>query len=185
MRTARRAALAAVGIELVVLLATGIWLYFNYRPSASQAWQDMFPDADTGVQGIRVVHRVASTLLLWTSVVAGVLLVVGPRLHRLRRLVPGLLLVLFAAVGGITGYLLPWDQLALWAVKVGSNYDGFGALLGDEIRFVIIGGVEVSPTAIIRWLGVHVAIGIAGFGTAVWAWRRSAPPPVVERSTES
>ena len=72
-----------------------------------------------------------------------------------------------------TGYLLPWDQLALWAITVGTNMIGSAPVLGEQTRFVLIGGFEVGPNALIRFYTLHV-IGLpllAAIFMAVHFWR--------------
>ena len=68
-----------------------------------------------------------------------------------------------------TGYLLPWDQLAIWAVTVGTNmaratpllgHEGpFGPELGlradNDVRFVLLGGTEVGPPTLLRFYVGH------------------------------
>ena len=48
-----------------------------------------------------------------------------------------------------TGYLLPWDQLALWAVTVGTNMMGYTPVFGDQVRFVLLGGVEIGTDTLL------------------------------------
>jgi quinol-cytochrome oxidoreductase complex cytochrome b subunit len=55
-----------------------------------------------------------------------------------------------------TGYLLPWDDLALWAVTVGTNMIGATPLIGEQLRFLAIGGQEVGQNALIRFYTLHV-----------------------------
>jgi quinol-cytochrome oxidoreductase complex cytochrome b subunit len=72
-----------------------------------------------------------------------------------------------------TGYLLPWDQLALSAVQVGTNVRGYGVLFRPLVRFVFVGGAEVSPDTVIRWLMVHMLVlGPALVSLIVLGWRR-------------
>jgi quinol-cytochrome oxidoreductase complex cytochrome b subunit len=174
VRRARQIAFGLLAAEVVVLIVTGIALYFRYRPTAAQAWNQPLLQVDIQQAGrIRIVHHVASTLALYTSVIAAVLLLVGGRAGRWRWIG---LPILVAAVS-YTGYLLPWDQLALWAVTVGTNLDGYGALFGDQVKFVIIDGVEISPGTLISWLLVHMLVlgpavaVLVGFG-----WRRASKP---------
>jgi quinol-cytochrome oxidoreductase complex cytochrome b subunit len=70
--------------------------------------------------------------------------------------VVGVLLLLVTLLLSFTGYLLPWDQLALWAVTVGTNMMGYSPLVGKEVRFVLLGGVEISTTTLLRWYVLHV-----------------------------
>ena len=56
----------------------------------------------------------------------------------------GVLLLVFTMLLSFTGYLLPWDQLALWAVTVGTNMMGYTPVFGSQVRFVLLGGVEIG-----------------------------------------
>ena len=64
-----------------------------------------------------------------------------------------LLLTVFLS---FTGYLLPWDQLALWAVTVGTNMMGYTPVFGQEVRFVLLGGAEIGSETLLRWYVLHV-----------------------------
>ena len=48
-----------------------------------------------------------------------------------------------------TGYLLPWDQLALWAVTVGTNMGGYSPVLGDQVRFALLGSAEIGTETLL------------------------------------
>ena len=48
------------------------------------------------------------------------------------------------AVLSFTGYLLPWDQLAFWAITVGTNIAAYAPLVGDQIKFLLLGGPRVG-----------------------------------------
>ena len=50
-----------------------------------------------------------------------------------------MILLLLTLLLSFTGYLLPWDQLALWAVAVGTSMMGYTPVLGDQVRFVLLG----------------------------------------------
>jgi quinol-cytochrome oxidoreductase complex cytochrome b subunit len=68
----------------------------------------------------------------------------------------GLLLVtLFLSY---TGYLLPWDQLAFWAITVGTNIIGYVPLLGRPIRFLLLGGHIIGQNALLRFYVLHCVI---------------------------
>ena len=65
------------------------------------------------------------------------------------------------------------DQLALWAITVGTNIGGSAPVLGGQVRFVLIGGFEVGPNALIRFYTLHV-IGLpllAAIFMSVHFWR--------------
>ena len=72
-----------------------------------------------------------------------------------------------------TGYLLPWDQLGIWAVTVGTNMAGATPFVGEQARFLLIGGYEISDNTLVRWYVLHV-IGmplITAVLMAVHFWR--------------
>jgi len=68
----------------------------------------------------------------------------------------GVMLLQFTLLLSFTGYLLPWDQLALWAVTVGTNMMGYTPVLGTQVRFVLLGGKEISGDTLLRWYVLHV-----------------------------
>jgi quinol-cytochrome oxidoreductase complex cytochrome b subunit len=78
----------------ILLTVTGIFLMFFYRPTAAQAWDDIYT----------------------------------------------------------------WDQLALWAVTVGTNMMGYTPVFGDQVRFVLLGGAEIGTDTLLRWYVLHVLL---------------------------
>jgi quinol-cytochrome oxidoreductase complex cytochrome b subunit len=70
--------------------------------------------------------------------------------------VVGVILLVLTLLLSFTGYLLPWDQLAFWAITVGMNIAGAAPVLGGESRFVLLGGFEVGENALIRFYTLHV-----------------------------
>ena len=56
----------------------------------------------------------------------------------------GVVLLMLTLLLSFTGYLLPWDQLALWAVTVGTNMMGYTPVFGSQVRFVLLGGKEIG-----------------------------------------
>jgi len=57
-----------------------------------------------------------------------------------------------------TGYLLPWDQLAFWAITVGTNMSSYAPVVGEKIRFVLLGGNIVSENALLRFYVLHCVV---------------------------
>jgi quinol-cytochrome oxidoreductase complex cytochrome b subunit len=174
--------LAILGVEVVVLVVTGIFLYFVYAPTESQAWGDLLTHGEeTGVRladAVRLVHRLAAVLAFPTALAACILLALRgrPGVRRWTGAVLGVGIVLTTVAVSITGFLLPWDQLALWAVTVGTNIRGYQWLSNDTVRFVLLRGVEVSKGAVFWWLVVHALVLTPMLGAlVVLAWRRARP----------
>ncbi len=57
-----------------------------------------------------------------------------------------------------TGYLLPWDQLAYWAVTVGTNMIGTTPFIGEQLRLILLGAKETGPEALVRFYALHIAV---------------------------
>ena len=153
---ARRIVLGALLAELLVLVATGVALFFVYRPSGARSFAGVDAATDPVVTALRTVHRVGALLTVLTA--TGALVVfVSTRARKLTWAMAGGLVVTVVAAS-VSGYLLPWDQLALRAVTVGADPSGHRPMFSDRVRFVLIGGTEVDPDTIVRWLGVHAVV---------------------------
>ena len=85
----------------------------------------------------------------------------------------GVILLVLTFLLSYTGYLLPWDQLALWAVTVGVNMVGSTPFVGDLVSLFLIGDYSVGQNALIRFYTLHVValpLALAVF-LAVHFWR--------------
>ena len=87
--------------------------------------------------------------------------------------VVGVILLLLTLVLSFTGYLLPWDQLAFWAITVGTSIAGYTPLIGDTIRQFLLGGEAVGQEALVRFYVLHVTIlpGLMTILIAIHFWR--------------
>jgi quinol-cytochrome oxidoreductase complex cytochrome b subunit len=70
----------------------------------------------------------------------------------------GLALLLLTVGANFTGYLLPWDQLAYWAITVGTGLVEYIPFVGKWIQTVILGGPEVGATTLLNFYGLHIAL---------------------------
>jgi quinol-cytochrome oxidoreductase complex cytochrome b subunit len=66
-----------------------------------------------------------------------------------------LILTLFLS---LTGYLLPWDQLAYWAITIVSNLIGVAPVIGEKLRYMVLGGTVVGQNALIRFYVMHMVV---------------------------
>ena len=179
----------AVGLVLVlfaVLLATGVALTFRYRPTVTAAYANVGAHGSSGVTA-RGVHRLASVLFVPAVVVLSIasigLFVVR---HRAALVLLPLGAAGLAVVAGVTGYLLPWDQLALRAVTAGTDVRGYRSILsGEQVQFVLVGNSSVTTATFARWYWVHavvVPLLVIGVVAAIFiatrrARSRRAPAP--------
>ena len=142
------------------LTVTGIFLMFFYRPTTAMAWSDI-QTLQTAVGFgllVRNMHRWAAHLMVLSVFLhmARVFYHGAYKPPREFNWVIGVMLLQFTLLLSFTGYLLPWDQLALWAVTVGTNMIGFTPVFGDQVRFVLLGGVEIGTDTLLRWYTLHV-----------------------------
>jgi quinol-cytochrome oxidoreductase complex cytochrome b subunit len=70
----------------------------------------------------------------------------------------GIVLLLLVVAANFTGYLLPWDQLAYWAVTVGTSLLDYVPVIGEPLSRLILGGPEVSGATLTNFYGLHVAV---------------------------
>src|SRR5262249_16830531 len=85
----------------------------------------------------------------------------------------GLMLFLLTLGLSFTGYLLPWDQLAYWAITVGTNIAGYAPIIGSKLKFFLLGGHVVGGSALIRFYVLHVMVlpAAALLLIAIHLWR--------------
>ncbi len=186
---------------LSVLVVTGVLLLFVYTPTPDRAYNDILALQTSVMFGqlIRNLHHWSGNALLIVAV-----------LHLLRVFFTGafgsprefnwqlgLALLLLIVMANFTGYLLPWDQLAYWAVTVGTSLLSYIPLVGDQLVRFALGGPEVDAATLTRFYALHIAIvplglfGIASFH--IWRVRKDGfsiprdldeqPSPQVNRVT--
>ena len=138
---------------------TGLLLMFYYRPTLEYAYNDIVGLREHVPLGImREMHRWgahAMVISIWLHMYR-VFLTGSYKPPREFNWVVGVILLLLTLLLSFTGYLLPWDQLALWAVTVGTNMMGYTPVLGPKVRFVLLGGSEIGGDTLLRWYVLHV-----------------------------
>jgi quinol-cytochrome oxidoreductase complex cytochrome b subunit len=85
----------------------------------------------------------------------------------------GVVMFLLTLFLSFTGYLLPWDQLAFWAVTVGTNIASSIPAIGPSVRELLIGGRNIEQATLIRFYVLHVVVlpGLLGVLFAYHMWR--------------
>ena len=175
---------------------TGVLLMFYYRPTAEWAYQDIFALRENVPIGImREIHRWAAHLMVitvWLHMYR-VFLTGSYKPPREFNWNVGVILLVLTLLLSFTGYLLPWDQLAVWAVTVGTNmaratpllgHEGPGASLisfggldfvhaGSDVRFGLLAGRFVGEGALLRFYVLHCLAFplVAATLMAVHFWR--------------
>ncbi len=161
----------------LVLVTTGVALMFYYRPHPPQAYQDMKDLQFVVFMGgfLRNMHRWAAHGMVICVFLHMCRVFYTGSYKRPRQFnwVIGVVLLLLTLGLSFTGYLLPWDQLAFWAITVGTNIGSYAPVIGGGIRELLLGGHAVGESALIRFYVLHVAVlpGLAALFTMVHFWR--------------
>ncbi len=158
--------LGTISAALFLILAvTGVILMFLYVPSVERAYQSV-KDIEYVVSFgwfIRAMHRNATHLMVavvFLHMVRAFLTGaykngVGVGQNRPLNWIIGIVLLLLTLFLAFTGYLLPWDQLAYWAVTVGTDIATKIPLIGDQVRYALLGGFEIDQNTLIRFYVLH------------------------------
>ena len=174
--------LGAITTSLFFILSiTGIILMFYYVPSEDRAyeimkdWQDTTPFAML----FRNMHRWSAHLMVLFVMLhmSRVFYSGAYKGERKFNWVIGVILMVLTLLLSFTGYLLPWDQLAFWAITVGANIAGYAPNLpGFEHninRVMLLASTSVGQDALIRFYVLHVAVLpiVTGSLIGVHFWR--------------
>lgn len=149
----------------IILTATGIILMFYYIPSIERAYNDM-KDLEFAVSfGIilRNLHRwCAHGMVAFVFLhMCRVFYTGAYKSPREFNWALGVILFIITLFLSLTGYLLPWDQLAFWAITIVANLIGTSPpaeILGANLRRLVLGGTIVGQNALIRFYVMHVVV---------------------------
>jgi quinol-cytochrome oxidoreductase complex cytochrome b subunit len=175
----------------LVETVTGVLLMFYYRPVPEHAYVDMktLEHAVSFGLTLRNLHRWGAHLMVVFVMLhmLRVFLTGSYRPPREFNWVLGVVLLVLTLLLSFTGYLLPWDQLAFWAVTVGTNMAAATPLIGAEgpfhglfgttalndVRFLLLGDMKVGANALLRFYVLHcVALPlVAGILMTAHFWR--------------
>ena len=172
-----------------ILVVTGVLLMLYYRPSVPDAYHDM-KDLEFAVSAgvfLRNLHRWSAHAMV-ALVLAHMAVTFFRGAYRPPRefnWVIGVLLLVTTVLLSYTGYLLPWDQLAYWAVTVGTNMAQAAPIIGGKLKLLLLGGHTINGAALLRFYVLHCVIlplwAILGLSVHIWRVRKDGGiylPPV-------
>jgi quinol-cytochrome oxidoreductase complex cytochrome b subunit len=170
-------------VLFLILTVTGVILMFLYVPSVERAYWGI-KDLEFAISFgwlLRRMHRISAHLMVavvflhmfrvfLTGAYKGGEVVKSARPFNW---VLGVILLVLTLLLSFTGYLLPWDQLAFWAITVGTSIAAAVPLVGEEIRQFLLGGTVIGQPTLIRFYVLHcVFLPLLLTGIAVWhMWR--------------
>jgi len=145
-----------------ILVITGVLLMFRYDASIDRAYTSIQTMETEVLFGslIRAVHHWSANLLIITAFfhMLRVFFSGGFKRGRSTNWLVGIALLLLVIAFNFTGYLLPWDQLAYWAVTVGTSLLDYVPVLGSAVSGFLLAGPEVGQGALRNFYAIHVAV---------------------------
>ena len=152
-------------VLFLILVITGIPLMFLYVPSVERAYLSVKDIEFTVSYGwfLRGLHRISAHLMVAVVFLHMVRVFLtgafknGTAVNQNRPLnwIVGIVLLLLTLLLSFTGYLLPWDQLAYWAITVGTNIASAAPVAGEAMRFFLLGGTTIEQNTLIRFYVLH------------------------------
>jgi quinol-cytochrome oxidoreductase complex cytochrome b subunit len=146
----------------MIQVGTGILLLLYYRPSAGEAFESiqfLMTEVQFGWL-VRSIHSWSANLMVFAMFIHlfSALFLKAYRQPRELTWLSGCGLLGLSLAFGFTGYLLPWNELAFFATRVGTEIPGIVPLVGPFMRRLLRGGDDVTGATLTRFYGIHVAI---------------------------
>jgi quinol-cytochrome oxidoreductase complex cytochrome b subunit len=145
-----------------ILSVTGLALMLYYVPHPPEAYRSMKDLQFVVTFGVilRNMHRWSAHAMVavvflhmcrvfWTG---------SYKAPREFNWVIGVFLFLLTLALSFTGYLLPWDQLAYWAITVGTNIAAYAPLVGDRLKYLLLAGHVIGPMTLLRFYVLHCVV---------------------------
>lgn len=146
----------------IIQVVTGILLLFYYKGSADLAYESIHFIMSKVQFGwlIRSIHSWSANLFI-LSVFIHMFSVYFEKSYRKPREITwltGVLMFFLSLAFGFSGYLLPWNELAFFATKVGTDIVGAVPIIGEPLKYFLRGGDDVTGATLSRFFGFHVAL---------------------------
>jgi quinol-cytochrome oxidoreductase complex cytochrome b subunit len=145
-----------------VELFTGLILMIYYTPSPEKAYDsilNLMSNVPFG-QLLRDVHRLgAEAMVIFTALhMLRTFLTGSYKKERSFTWLTGVVLLGITLFLSFSGYLLPWDQLAYWAVTVGTSMAEAAPLFGNEVNLLLRGAPDIAANGLLRFYLLHVVL---------------------------
>ena len=146
----------------IIQVVTGIMLLLYYKSGEELAFESIHFIMSKVHFGwlIRSVHSWAANLFVLAAMIHMFSVYFGRAYRKPREItwVTGMLMFFLALGFGFSGYLLPWNELAFFATKVGTDIAGVVPFVGESILVFLRGGEDVTGATLSRFFGFHVAV---------------------------
>jgi len=155
--------LGGMAVVLVaVLFATGLMMKLVYQPVPDRAYASVIYLQNTVLFGqlIRNLHHWSGNALLLIAFLHLLRVFFTGAFHAPRQFnwIIGLLMFLLVLGSNFSGYLLPWDQLAYWAITICTAMLEYIPVMGGGLQKLIRGGVDIGPATLSNFYAIHTAV---------------------------
>ncbi|UCG05091.1 MAG: cytochrome b N-terminal domain-containing protein [Desulfobacterales bacterium] len=155
--------LGGMAVVLVCMLfATGLMLKFVYQPVPDRAYECIIHLQNNVLFGqlIRNIHHWSGNLLLIIVFLHFLRVFFTGAFYPPRQFnwIIGLAMFLAVLTSNITGYLLPWDQLAFWAITICTGMLEYTPGIGEWLQKLIRGGDDIGPATLSIFFAIHTAV---------------------------
>ncbi len=144
------------------MIATGVLLMLSYEPTPARAYSSIVDIRDGMLFGglVRNIHYWSANLLVAVVLLHLLRVMFTGAFHGTRRFnwVIGLALLGAVLASNFTGYLLPWDQLAYWAVTIVTGMLSYVPWIGEWLQGVARGGAEIGPATLVIFYSFHTTL---------------------------
>jgi cytochrome b6 len=146
----------------IIQVVTGILLTFYYKGSSEQAYESIkfiMSKVEFGWL-IRSIHAWSANLFIFTIFIHMFSVFFERTYRKPRELtwVTGVLLFFLSLAFGFSGYLLPWNELAYFATKVGTDIVGVVPIIGEPLKLLLRGSEDVTGATLSRFFAFHVML---------------------------
>jgi quinol-cytochrome oxidoreductase complex cytochrome b subunit len=155
--------LGGMAVVLVGLLfTTGMMQKFVYQPVPDRAYESILHLQNNVLFGqlIRNIHHWSANILLLVVFLHFLRVFFTGAFHAPRQFnwIIGLTMFVLILGSNFTGYLLPWDQLAFWAVTICTGMLEYIPFIGQGLKEMILGGTDMGPATLSNFFAIHTAI---------------------------
>ena len=155
--------LGGMAVVLVgMLFATGLMMKFVYQPIPGKAYDSIIHLQNDVLFGqlVRNVHHWSANVLLIVVFLHFLRVFLTGAFHAPRQFnwIIGLGMFLAVLLSNFTGYLLPWDQLAFWAITICTGMLEYIPGIGEGLQKLIWGGSDIGPATLSNFFAIHTAI---------------------------
>jgi len=149
-------------VLVLLLIGTGLLLKFVYEPFPDRAYDSILylnTQVPFGLL-LRNIHWWSANALILVAFLHLLRVFYSGAFVAPRQLnwVIGLLLMAAVILSNYTGYLLPWDQVAFWAITISTSMLDYLPGIGEGIKQWVLGGSEAGTQTLVNFYAIHTAI---------------------------